>query len=151
MARDTDTTNILLLLILVVLLVGFGFLTPIFWVIGIFVATILLLIVLGIIFNTIGCGLEVIANTIHNIIAPIYKITDPIVDRLSIFVKSDIGHWLLIGVLAAIFLCLYLLSKEDQVLYALIIPGMLAFFKFISFWDSLSIKRKYNKLKKNGD
>lgn len=62
--QESETTNVLLLLILVVLLVGFGFIAPILWVLGGILGFWLLLMILG----TIASGVGSVINAIEKLL-----------------------------------------------------------------------------------
>lgn len=91
--RDSETTNALLLLILLVLLVGFGFIAPILWVLGGVLGFWLLLKILGTVASGIGRVVDAIEKSLGRIFSPVWKL-------VSTLFGNDIVQWCLIVVAA---------------------------------------------------
>lgn len=121
--RDSETTNLLLLLILFVLLIGFGFLVPILWIVGAVIGLWVSAIAIGTISRKIRAGFEAVTRS-----SP----------------SNDAVQWCFISVITmGVLIWSYFDSSNNEYLFALIIPVL---FALIKYWDTVSIRRKYRKV-----
>lgn len=136
--RDTETTNILLLIILLVVLAGFGFLAPIFWVLAGLVGLWLLLNILGAIASGIGAFVDTVENYLARIFSPVWRMA-------KAFAGNDTVQWCLLIGAAGISLWLYFTTQKDGYIAALIFLALMALFKLVSRLDNMIINRKYKR------
>jgi hypothetical protein len=124
-------TNFLLLLILLALLAGFGFLSPILWIVGAIVGVLIIVQIMRLIGKSLDVFLE------------------PFGKSVRLFFLHNSVHWSLIGIISFISVFCYLKFKITDFLYALTIPAVFALFKTVSYLDTVSIRRKYARSETN--
>ena len=121
--RESETTNGLLLLILIVLLVGFGFIVPILWVVGGILGLWLLVMILRAISSGIGSVIDAIGKLLVQFFSPVWKLLVQfffpvriVVSRVWIavsrFFRNDIVQWCFITIAACIFVWFYYVTGE---------------------------------------
>ena len=144
---DSDTTNLLLLLILFVLLIGFGFLVPILWIAGAVIGLWLFAVAISAISRKVREVFEAVSRMLDWIFAPIWNwIFAPIWKVIRSFLSNDAVHWCFISVIMGLLIWGYFHSGDNEYLFALIIPAAFALIKGISYWDTVSIRRKYQRV-----
>ena len=137
--RDRETTNLLLLLILFVLLIGFGFLVPILWIVGAVIGVWMFVIAIGAISKKVCAGFKAVGRILDWIFAPIWNVTRS-------FLSNNAVQWCFIAVAMGLLIWNYFDSSNNEYLLALIIPTLFALIKGISYWDTVSIRKKYRKV-----
>lgn len=143
---DSDTTNLLLLLILFVLLIGFGFLVPILWIAGAVIGLWLFAVAISAISRKVREVFEAVSRMLDWIFAPILKVIRSFLSMIRPFLSNDAVHWCFISVIMGLLIWGYFHSGNNEYLFALIIPALFALIKGISYWDTVSIRRKYQKV-----
>lgn len=96
-------------------------------------------IALGAISRKVSAGFEAVGGILDWIFAPIWNVTRS-------FFANNAVQWCLIAAAAGLLIWNYFDSGKNGYLHALIIPALFALIKGISYWDTVSIRRKYRKV-----
>jgi len=136
--KDSETTNTLLFLILIVLLVGFGFLAPMLWIIGGVLGIWFLLRIIGTVTSSVGKFVNTTESLVRKFISPVWK-------PVNTLIGNNILQWCIIAAGLCFSAWFYYSTQEMGYLLLLEILSIVALIKAVNHWDTITIHKRFKR------